>query len=65
MDKKNRKEIETNAPKHEELSVQPTFSALSDTQETFPGDSVDEHKNLESANKAIGIDEVKQQFENL
>ncbi|MBB6452307.1 hypothetical protein HNQ94_000752 [Salirhabdus euzebyi] len=66
MPKKNPKsEIETNAPKRSELSVQPTVDVLSDYQETFPGDSVEEHKRMESANKQLGADEVKQQYNNL
>ncbi len=57
--------LETNAPKKSEISVQPSFDVTADYQETFPGDSVEEHKRLESANKQIGKDEIEQQLHNL
>ncbi|SET33141.1 hypothetical protein SAMN05421676_10465 [Salinibacillus kushneri] len=64
MTKKKRDNIETNAPKQEELNVQ-TYDPFHDDQETYPGDSVDEHKRIESANKTLGADEIKQQNQNL
>ena len=67
MDKERNslQKIETTAPKNKELSIQPTYDALDDFQETFPGDSVDEYKSMESANKQIGKDEIEQQKNNL
>ncbi|QHS22507.1 hypothetical protein GWK91_05875 [Virgibacillus sp. MSP4-1] len=64
MTKRNRRNIQSKAPKREELSVQ-TYDPFHDDQETYPGDSADEHKRLESVNKTIGADEIKQQNENL
>ncbi|MRG85805.1 hypothetical protein [Salinibacillus xinjiangensis] len=64
MGVKKKNQIETNAPKNKELSVQ-TSDVENDYQETFPGDSVEEHKRIESANKQLGADEIKQQFNNL
>lgn len=39
--------------------------AYLDTNEPYPGDSVNEHQDLEFANEIIGREEVKQQNDNL
>ncbi|WP_253701470.1 hypothetical protein [Bacillus sp. FJAT-27445] len=48
---------------------QPTFTVeTGDTYpnpESIPGNSVDEHKQLEEANTLLGGDEIRQQNENL
>ncbi len=59
-----KQKIETTAPKQREITLQPTFDSTSDFQETFPGNSVEEHKRMESANKQLAHDEKKQQYEN-
>jgi len=59
-----KQKIETTAPKQREISLQPTFDSTTDFRETFPGNSVEEHKRLESANKQLAYDEINQQYEN-
>ncbi|WP_147534848.1 hypothetical protein [Bacillus marasmi] len=52
----------TTAPKQETFTIQ-IDSAVSNPK-SIPGDSVDEHKQLEVANSIIAGDEIKQQNEN-
>lgn len=54
---------ESTAPKRETVTIQ-TDSAAPNPK-SIPGDSVDEHKQLELANAIIAGDEIKQQNENL
>lgn len=56
--------IKTNAPKNIELILQADANARL-MNHFYPGDSVNEHKNLEIANEFISGDEIKQQNENL
>lgn len=54
---------ETTAPKQSTVTVQ-TDSALPNPK-SIPGDSVNEHKQLELSNAILAGDEIKQQNENL
>lgn len=54
----------TNAPKDAEFTIRTDVGSIV-KDEFYPGGSVAEHKQLESANELIGSDEVKQQNENL
>lgn len=63
-DKDLDRHIKTNAPKNIELTVQADANARL-LNDFFPGNSVNEHKNLEIANEIVGGDEVKQQNDNL
>ncbi|MGJ7921561.1 hypothetical protein [Neobacillus sp. LXY-4] len=54
---------ETTAPKQPSFTIQTDNASPNPT--SIPGDSVNEHKNLELANAIITGDEIKQQNENL
>lgn len=43
----------------------PEMNVHTDTNEYPPGDSVDEHAQLEAANELIGLKEIGQQHNNL
>jgi hypothetical protein len=60
---KNKNHYLTNSPVKETVTVQ-SGEAIS-ISKNIPGDSVDEHKELELANAILTGDEIKQQNENL
>lgn len=64
--KNNRKtsHLLNNAPKDAEFTIRTDVGSIV-KDEFYPGGSVAEHKQLESANEVIGGDEIKQQNENL
>lgn len=53
----------TTAPKKEQVSIE--NGSIFPNLKNVPGDSVNEHKELEEANIIITGDEIKQQNENL
>lgn len=63
MEENNKTNYLTPSTKEKQFTIQTddTFP----NQKSIPGDSVDEHKNLETANAIISGDEIKQQNENL
>lgn len=61
-DKKN-KEYLTHAPKNEGVTI--ATDGRFPNQKNYPGDSVNEHESLETANIIISEGEIGQQRENL
>lgn len=61
MEKK--KDYLTTAPKEEQMTIE--NGSMFPNLKNVPGDSVNEHKELEEANIVITGDEIKQQNENL
>lgn len=59
----NNLNYETTAPKQSTVTIQ-TDNALPNLK-SIPGDSVNEHKQLELSNAITAGDEIKQQNENL
>ena len=53
----------TAAPKEQQMTIQ--NGAIFPNKKNLPGDSVNEHKNLEEANTILSGDEIRQQNENL
>ncbi|GHH98380.1 hypothetical protein [Neobacillus kokaensis] len=53
----------TTAPKKQEITI--NNGNVFPNLKNIPGDSVDEHKQLEEANAIITGDEIRQQNENL
>ncbi|GER67034.1 hypothetical protein BpJC7_14940 [Weizmannia acidilactici] len=51
--------------KHPEIPATPEVSIATDLNEYPPGESVDEHANLEAVNAILNEEEIKQQTENL
>lgn len=47
------------------ISAKPEMNLHTDASEYPPGESVDEHANLEAANEMIGLKEIGQQHNNL
>ncbi|MDG5788014.1 hypothetical protein QA612_10985 [Evansella sp. AB-P1] len=73
MSKKNKKETYaadnvtlTNAPEDEEYTIRTNTSFINPlkTNQYYPGDSVDQHKELEENNRDIAREEIRQQNEN-
>ncbi|EIJ78141.1 hypothetical protein PB1_11294 [Bacillus methanolicus PB1] len=62
MQKREEKYL-THAPKNHEFTIQ--TDDVFPNSKNFPGDSVDNHKNLEVANMIVGGKEIGQQNENL
>jgi hypothetical protein len=54
-------DVLTNAPNERSIVIE---SALNE-KKPYPGDSVDEHKQLEEMNRFITGEEIKQQNDNL
>lgn len=56
----------TNAPEDEEITIHTNLSSINPlkTNQYYPGDSVEQHKNLEEANRDLAQDELRQQNEN-
>lgn len=70
MNKKNEAEGKptlTNAPTEEEITIASDVSTYAprNTNQYYPGDSLDQHKEYEEANLNIAEEEIKQQNENL
>jgi hypothetical protein len=61
LEKKN--DYLTTAPKKEQMAIE--NGSMFPNLKSVPGDSVNEHKELEEANIIITGDEIKQQNENL
>lgn len=66
MEKKSTKEYVSNLPKNETVSVNIELDSKHpfESSEYEPGNSVNEHKNLEEANLLLNEGEVGQQREN-
>ncbi|AEH54004.1 MULTISPECIES: hypothetical protein [Heyndrickxia] len=47
------------------IPAEPEMTIASDQKEFQPGESVDEHANLEAANETLNQEEIRQQTENL
>ncbi|MEK4031108.1 MULTISPECIES: hypothetical protein [Bacillaceae] len=47
------------------IPAKPEMNLHTDASEYLPGESVDEHGNLEVANEMIGLKEIGQQHNNL
>ncbi|WP_174733121.1 hypothetical protein [Mesobacillus harenae] len=60
---KKEKEYLTQAPEENAISIE--TDGRGPNLRNYPGDSVNEHKNLETANILITGDEIRQQNENL
>jgi hypothetical protein len=58
-----KREYETSAPKEPQVSLVSGNTFINTNHIT--GNSVNEHKNLEEANRILGGDEIHQQNENL
>lgn len=60
------KELQTNAPKEATVGVTSALNTKHPTQteQLYPGDSVNEHKRLEIANMFLAQKELGQQNEN-
>lgn len=54
----------TTAPKKQQVTIN-TGDTFPDPKKNIPGNSVDEHRNLEQANAIIAQNEIGQQNENL
>jgi hypothetical protein len=63
MKKKIESDFLTHAPKNKEVTIQNNENYPN--QKNYPGDSVEEHENLENANVIIAEGEIGQQRENL
>ncbi|PLT27649.1 hypothetical protein [Peribacillus deserti] len=63
MHKQKNHEFLTQAPKKTELTIETDDSFPN--PKNYPGDSVNEHKELELGNAIIGAKEIGQQNENL
>ncbi|MFC0270374.1 hypothetical protein ACFFIX_02730 [Metabacillus herbersteinensis] len=63
MEENNKTNYLTPVTNKKQFTIQ--TDGTSPNQKSIPGDSVDEHKNLEVANAIISGDEIKQQNENL
>lgn len=66
MTKKKAEDLLTNASSEETFSVSTEMNSRhpNQKQHNYPGDSVNEHKNLEEANIYINQGEIGQQREN-
>ncbi|WP_449621509.1 hypothetical protein [Robertmurraya sp. Marseille-Q9965] len=53
----------THAPKKKDITI--NTDGRAPNQKNYPGDSVDEHESLETANTIIAEGEIGQQRENL
>lgn len=69
MANENKKQVTplTNTPREKEYTIRtdPSSYNLFNTTSYYPGDSVNEHKELEEANEDIATEEIKQQHNNL
>lgn len=63
MNQKKQNEFLTNAAKKEQFSIDNDGNFPN--QKSIPGDSVDDHEKLETANAVIAEAEIGQQRENL
>lgn len=63
MNKNGKEKYLTHAPKEEAITID--TDGRGPNLRNFPGDSVDEHENLEAANAMIAEGEIGQQNENL
>ncbi|MBU8908375.1 hypothetical protein [Desertibacillus haloalkaliphilus] len=61
------KEMLTDTPKDEELTIKSDLNSKNPFKTTgsyYPGDSVNEHKELEEANAEIAQEEIQQVYNN-
>ncbi|MFE8699466.1 hypothetical protein ACFYKX_02385 [Cytobacillus sp. FJAT-54145] len=63
MKKKTSEDYLTQAPKQEQFTIE--NDGRFPNQKNYPGDSVNEHEQLETANAIIAEGEIGQQRENL
>jgi hypothetical protein len=59
---KNEKRLD---PKEKKLDPPSALGGMSPIASKIPGDSIDEHRNIETANIMLTGDEIRQQNENL
>lgn len=52
-------------PKEKEIDPPSSFGGMSPNASKIPGDSIDEHRQIETANIMLAGDEIGQQNENL
>ncbi|MCP3742130.1 hypothetical protein [Rossellomorea sp. BNER] len=64
MEKKGKKMM-NETKDNEQIMAFSGNGAYLNFDDPYPGDSVNEHKQLEIANEVIGRDEIKQQNDNL
>lgn len=52
-------------PKEKEMAPPSSYGGMSPNASKIPGDSIDEHREIETANIMLTGDEIRQQNENL
>jgi hypothetical protein len=59
------KKAERQEPRDKKIDPPSSFGGISPTASKIPGESIDEHRNIETANIMLTGDEIRQQNENL
>jgi hypothetical protein len=59
------KNAERQEPKEKKIDPPSSFGGIAPTASKIPGESIDEHRKIETANIMLTGDEIRQQNENL